>query len=600
MPKNFSKGIINQGTIISNNKINQHEMIGKNNCSEIAWKMFSHDLRHTGRSPYSTIGNPGIEKWRFDCNDWVEGSGVIDSKGILYIPSYMRVQAIYPNGTLKWRYWTEGWHQTGPAIGNNNVIYIGTSKGFGQPSHLAAIFTENGTLKWKFNTKDIYSSPSIGNDGAIYFGDSNHYINALNTNGSVKWRYKTNNVVYSSPAISEDGTIYCGSHDTYLYALYPNNGTLKWKFKTGGWIRTNPCIADDGTIYVVSLDNYLYAIRTNGTLKWKTSVGAGTSPTIAQDGTIYCGYDRLYALYPNNGSIKWIFTLGQNRKIRGGTPCNSIDGAIYLGTNIGDYDGGEIIAINSYGSEIWRKIIANEWVEFAPIIDSEGTVYIGSSSMINGDDGGYLHAFGIGELEAEANGPYYGLKDSELSFSGMAYNGSAPFLWNWTFGDGYSSTNQNPIHIYNKTGNYSVTLTVNDETGNASSDLTWAWIQEGNNPPTTPVIDGRIKGNPEIAYEYTFESSDPEGTQIWYYIDWGDGTSSGWLGPYSSGTILFKSHSWEEKDSYSIRCKAKDVYDDESDWGVLDIQIPYSCQYPCWQWLCERFPVLTRFLNIFF
>ena len=183
----------------------------------------------------------------------------------------------------------------------------------------------------------VLSSPAIGADGTIYFGvesDGNPpmgAIIALYPNGTLKWRYNTNHVVYSSPVIGEDGTVYCGCHDNYLYAFYPENGTVKWKYKTGHWIRASPCIGDDGTIYVVSLDNYLHALYPNGTLKWTTYVGAGTSPTIGQDGTIYAGYSTLYALNPVDGSVKWTFPVGG--AIRGGTPCNSVDGTIFFGTD---------------------------------------------------------------------------------------------------------------------------------------------------------------------------------------------------------------------------------------------------------------------------
>ncbi|HIH74350.1 MAG TPA: PKD domain-containing protein, partial [Methanosarcina sp.] len=34
--------------------------------------------------------------------------------------------------------------------------------------------------------------------------------------------------------------------------------------------------------------------------------------------------------------------------------------------------------------------------------------------------------------------------------------------WYWTFGDGTNSTEQNPIHVYNKPGNYRVNLTVSN------------------------------------------------------------------------------------------------------------------------------------------
>jgi outer membrane protein assembly factor BamB len=171
---------------------------------------------------------------------------------------------------------------------------------------------------------------------------------------------------------------------------------VKWRFGTGGWVRTAPCIADDGTIYCASLSNYLFAINPNGTMKWRTDVGAGTSPTMGQDGTVYAGYDHLYAINPINGSVKWTFDPGVGRSIQGATPCHSADGTIYFGTHIYESDGGEIIAVNQNGTEKWRKMIANDWVDSAPAIAEDGTVYIGSSWQ---PDGGYLHAFGPGELK---------------------------------------------------------------------------------------------------------------------------------------------------------------------------------------------------------
>jgi len=270
------------------------------------WPMYCHDVRHTGRSPYSTL-DTWDEIWNFETYGWAEGGPAIDEDGTIYIGAYS-LYAVYPNGTLKWEFNTIFSIVSTPAIDENGILYFGII--YGDTNYLYAVYP-NGTLKWKYPTATeyIFSSPAIGEDGTIYFGSGGGYpstgsINAVYPNGSSKWEFNTNHVVYSSPAIGDDGTVYCGSHDTYLYALYPNNGTLKWKYKTGDWIRTSPCIADDGTIYVVSLDYFLHAINPDGSLKWKTNVGAGTSPTIGQDGTIYAGYKTLHAIYPNNGSTR--------------------------------------------------------------------------------------------------------------------------------------------------------------------------------------------------------------------------------------------------------------------------------------------------------
>jgi len=460
-----------------------------------------------------------VEKWRFKLAYSSEGGPAIDSNGTIYLAGGY-FYAIYPNGTLKWIYDISAGIDSTPVIDEEGIIYIGTI--YAMPNYLYAFYPD-GTLKWRYATGDsIFSSPAIGNDGTVYFGQCSGdtgYINALYSNGTLRWFYHTNGVVFSSPAIGTDGTVYCGSHDGGLYALYPNNGTLKWRFGTGGWIRTAPCIAEDGTIYCVSLDNYLYSVSPNGEMKWRTDVGGGTSPTIGSDGTIYAGWDNLYALNPSNGSIKWVFNPGPNRVIEGGTPCHSSDGFIFFGTRIKDLNGGEIIAVNSDGSEQWRKLIANIEVQSAPAIGMDGTVYIGSSSF-DGVNIGYLHAFGT--LDPNA--------------------------------------------------------------------------------PTAPTIIGQTNGKIKKTYSYTFTSVSPLGNDIYYTVDWGDGTTTDWLGPYDSGKSLTLNHSWGSKGTYTIQARAKDTENLSGPWGTLSVTMPCSYKTPVqqfWMRLLERFPHVFPIIQYF-
>jgi outer membrane protein assembly factor BamB len=436
------------------------------------WPMYCHDTHHTGRSPYSTSENPpGVMKWIFDTHKpSFFGSTVIDSNRTIYTYSY-NLYALYPNGTIKWQFDADGWGESCPVIDINGNIYIANANA--DHNYIYAIYP-NGTMKWRYYTGDnVFSSPAIGSDGTIYCGCGQSIL-ALNPNGTKRWQHSTGHLVYSSPAIGDDGTVYCGCHDTYLYALYPNNGTEQWKFHTGDWIRVSPAIANDGTIYCVSLDGYLYAVRPNGTMKWQTWVEAGTSPTIGQDGTIYAGWSQLNAVNPLNGSVKWTFNTGGC--IQGGTPCTSNDGTIYFGTS----SGGDFIAVNSDGTEAWRAPIGK--CESAPSIGEDGTIYVGG--MDNNDDG-HLYAFGSGPLKAEAYGPYTAMINQQVYLTGTIFGGLPPYASHWDFGDGNTSVEQNPIHIYTNVGNFTVTFSVTDSEGNQSTDSSYVIVSS---PPPLLTI----------------------------------------------------------------------------------------------------------------
>ncbi len=95
-----------------------------------------------------------------------------------------------------------------------------------------------------------------------------------------------------------------------------------------------------------------------------------------------------------------------------------------------------------------------------------------------------------------------------------------------------------------------------------------------NTAPAKPTITGPAKGKPEITYEYTLIAIDPEDQQVSYFVDWGDGTSTGWLGPYESGEQIIVNHTWEIKQTFTVKAKAKDALGAESEWATLAVKIP--------------------------
>ncbi|MBN1280170.1 MAG: PKD domain-containing protein, partial [Candidatus Thermoplasmatota archaeon] len=89
-----------------------------------------------------------------------------------------------------------------------------------------------------------------------------------------------------------------------------------------------------------------------------------------------------------------------------------------------------------------------------------------------------------------------------------------------------------------------------------------------NIPPPAPHISGPTWGIINNPYTFSLGAiTDPDGDQLYCLWDWGDGTTSGWLGPYASGTTVTATHTWSEKGTYGIRVKLKDQYGSESTWS---------------------------------
>jgi hypothetical protein len=123
-----------------------------------------------------------------------------------------------------------------------------------------------------------------------------------------------------------------------------------------------------------------------------------------------------------------------------------------------------------------------------------------------------------------------------------------------------------------------------------------------NTPPDKPdKPSGQASGKINVEYTYTTSTTDPNGDQVSYWFDWGDGTNSGWVGPYASGATGSAKHTWTVKGSYQIKVKAKDTSSAESVWSdPLPIKMPCSIDLPMFQILeklLERFPHMFPILR---
>jgi hypothetical protein len=101
-----------------------------------------------------------------------------------------------------------------------------------------------------------------------------------------------------------------------------------------------------------------------------------------------------------------------------------------------------------------------------------------------------------------------------------------------------------------------------------------------NLPPNKPTIDGSSSGKAGTVLNYTAVTTDPDGNNIQYFFDWGDGTNTGWTPSVPSGTISHQSHTWSTKGTYTISVKARDTSFTESPVATLSIKMPFEISYP--------------------
>lgn len=126
----------------------------------------------------------------------------------------------------------------------------------------------------------------------------------------------------------------------------------------------------------------------------------------------------------------------------------------------------------------------------------------------------------------------------------------APDSWQWDFGDGANSTEQNPVHQYNTPGKFSVTLNVSNANGQDSTVKADFIITT-----PAPVADFRAdrqSGNAPFVVRFTDLSKGSPDTWSW---DFGDGTGSEEQNP---------SHIYMNEGTYDVRLTVSNQHGSDS------------------------------------
>jgi PKD repeat protein len=147
------------------------------------------------------------------------------------------------------------------------------------------------------------------------------------------------------------------------------------------------------------------------------------------------------------------------------------------------------------------------------------------------------------------NGPYSGTTTAAVSFTG---SGTVPdsgdaLSYAWNFGDGSTSTVQNPSHTYAAAGTYTVTLTVTDSEGAATQASTTATIVAP--LPLTASAGSAITTNEGSSVTFVGTASGGTGTLTYSWTFGDGGTASGSLTP---------THTYASDGSYTAKLTVTD------------------------------------------
>jgi len=157
-------------------------------------------------------------------------------------------------------------------------------------------------------------------------------------------------------------------------------------------------------------------------------------------------------------------------------------------------------------------------------------------------------------------------------------------LYSFDWGDGSTSiigpadsgTMASANHSWREAGTYQIRAMATDSQGR-SSGWSLPLIIELNTPPNDPSTpSGPSSGRPAILYHYAVSATDPDGDQINYTFDWGDGTTSV-LGPVDSGVAAGSSHAWTKGGRYQVKAEALDSRGATSGWSeawIVTINAP--------------------------
>jgi len=517
-----------------------------------AWPMYCHDVRHTGRSPYTQelFASDGATGDLFGYSVSIDGDYALigaaedDDNGGYSGSAYIfkRDGTVWTEQSKLLPFDGEAHEVFGVSVsidGDYAIIGAAHDNHNGYYSGSAYIFKRNGTI-WTEQSKLFPSDAKKDQQ----FGCS----------------------------VSMDGDYaIIGALGDKIYGEYSGSAYI---FKRNGavWAEQSKLVPSDGEICLcfgnsVSIDGDYAIIGAPGDND--NGYGSGSAYVFKRDGTVWTEQSKLLA---SDGEPYESFGLES-------ISINS-DYAI-IGAR-GDDDNG----IRSGSAYIFKRD-GNIWIQQVKLLPSDGEAYgyFGTSVSIDGDNA--LIGADYDDDNGNEAGSIYVYKRDGLTWSRHVKLLAPDGIKDDLFGCSVAIAGDNAIIGAKGADGY--------EPGSGSAYV-FKNISEFQSP-SIPSINGPTHGKVLFKHIFIISAIDPYDDDVYYYINWGDNATNDWIGPYDSGEEISVSHRWLKQGSFEIRIKARNTIG-VSDWGTLTATIPRdkaTNNILFWR-LVERFPILQKIL----
>ncbi len=156
----------------------------------------------------------------------------------------------------------------------------------------------------------------------------------------------------------------------------------------------------------------------------------------------------------------------------------------------------------------------------------------------------------------------------DFSENSTSYDGIASWLWD--FGDGQTSTEQNPSHQYAQDGVYTVSLSVTESDGDSDTEARAGYIAVSDTGPSAEFSASPLSGGEPLTVSFSDGSTSYDGIASWLW-DFGDGQTSTEQNP---------THQYAQDGVYTVSLTVTEA-DGDSDTGTM---IDYITVFPTTNW----------------